>query len=99
MVETEARSPAERPGIFILTCGKCTLTLELHGREDILSLRVEAAGWSRDGDAMVCPKCPAPREQQAFNRAREQQRRMRRAGACFNSLESAVEFYGLKARP
>jgi len=76
MVATEARSP-DRPGVFILACSKCTRELELHGREDILSLRIEAAGWVRHGDVMVCQRCPAPREQ-AHNKARERERRARR---------------------
>lgn len=79
MVETEARSPAERPGAFILSCSKCTRELEVHGREDLLSIIAEQTGWTSQNGRGVCPKCAAAREIPEYNKAREQGRRARRA--------------------
>ena len=75
----EAGVPAQTPavlGVFVISCKKCTRSYELHGTEERLARALEAEGWIREGDGMVCPHgCYAVRETPVYNKAREQARR------------------------
>ncbi len=68
----------DKPNVFFVTCHKCTRTLEVHGRPEILNIRLLDAGWVNNNGRMICPKCPAATDT-TYNKAQEQARRARRA--------------------
>lgn len=69
---------AEVPGVYIISCFKCTREYELHGRKSLLALNLDYEGWVRIGERMVCPRCPCASETPKYNKAREEARRARR---------------------
>lgn len=55
------RGPAiELPGTVTVYCAKCTREQEFSGTSEGDAIRkAHRAGWTRDGERMICPKCPA----------------------------------------
>ncbi len=63
----------DRPNVFVVT-----RTWELHGRPEILNLRLLDAGWVNNDGRMVCPRCPAATDT-AYRKTKELAKRARRA--------------------
>lgn len=48
--------------VLHLVCGKCTREAIFRGADQIEAAQTaKKEGWAKQGDKMVCPKCPAPR--------------------------------------
>jgi len=70
---------SDQPGAFLISCGKCLRSYEIHGTPAKLELALLAEGWLEESGKMVCPSCPAPRELPNYNKTNEIARRARRA--------------------
>ena len=69
---------SDQPGAFLISCGKCLRSHEIHGTAAKLEQALLAEGWLEESGKMVCPNCPAPRELPNYNKTKEIARRARR---------------------
>ncbi len=71
---------AETPGVFVISCHKCTREYSLHGTESRLAICLLNEGWVKGDLGMICPHCPAATDAK-YNKTQELERKARRVAA------------------